>query len=76
MLQPSEERRRTGSHYTPRSLTETLVQRTLEPLLATLGPERTAEQLMQLKRENRELKRANEIMHKTSAFFARAELGR
>ena len=34
------------------------------------------EQLMELKRENRELKRVNEILRKASAFFAQAELGR
>ena len=34
------------------------------------------EQLMALKRENRELKRANEILRKASAFFAQAELDR
>ena len=49
VLQPGEERRRTASHYTPRSLTEKVVRRTLEPLLACLGPERTAEQILQLK---------------------------
>ena len=31
------------------------------------------EQLMELKRENRELKRVNEILRKASAFFAQAE---
>lgn len=49
VLQPGEERRRTGSHYTPRALTERVVKRTLEPLLACLGPERTAAQILQLK---------------------------
>jgi hypothetical protein len=49
VVQPGEERRRSGSHYTPRSLTEPIVRRTLEPLLACLGPERTASQLLQLK---------------------------
>lgn len=34
------------------------------------------ERLMQLERENRELKRANEILRKASAFFAAAELDR
>ena len=34
------------------------------------------ERLMELKRENRELKRVNEILRKASAFFAQAELGR
>ena len=32
--------------------------------------------LKQLQRENRELKQANEILRKASAFFARAELDR
>lgn len=49
VLQPGEERRRTGSHYTPRSLTEKVVRRTLEPLLACLGEARTQEQILQLK---------------------------
>ncbi len=34
------------------------------------------ERLKELERENRELKRANEILRKASAFFAQAELGR
>jgi transposase len=34
------------------------------------------ERLKQLERENRELKRANEILRKASAFFAQAELDR
>ena len=33
VLQPSEERRRSGSHYTPRELTEPIVRTTLEPIL-------------------------------------------
>ncbi|HEY2515090.1 MAG TPA: hypothetical protein VGI39_29695, partial [Polyangiaceae bacterium] len=49
VLQPGAERRRTGSHYTPRSLTEKVVKRALEPLLACLGPERTPDQILQLK---------------------------
>jgi hypothetical protein len=36
VLQPSDERRRSGSHYTPRSLTEPIVQKALEPVLANL----------------------------------------
>ena len=36
LLQPNEERRRSGSHYTPRALTEPIVRRTLEPVLARL----------------------------------------
>ena len=34
------------------------------------------ERMKALERENRELRRANEILHKASAFFAQAELGR
>jgi transposase len=34
------------------------------------------ERLKQLERENRELKRSNEILRKASAFFAQAELDR
>jgi hypothetical protein len=49
VLQPGEERRRTASHYTPRSLTEKVVRRTLEPLLACLGEERSPEQILMLK---------------------------
>ena len=36
VLQPSEERRRSGSHYTPRALTEPIVRTTLEPILVRL----------------------------------------
>ena len=36
VLQPSEERRRSGSHYTPRALTEPIVRITLEAILARL----------------------------------------
>ena len=34
------------------------------------------DRLKELERENRELKRANEILRKASAFFAQAELDR
>jgi transposase len=34
------------------------------------------EQLLELKREDREVKRANEILRKALAFFAQAELDR
>ncbi len=33
VLQPSEERRRSGSHYTPRALTGPIVEKALEPIL-------------------------------------------
>ena len=36
VFQPSEERRRSGSHYTPRELTEPIVRTALEPILARL----------------------------------------
>ena len=36
VLQPSEERRRSGSHYTPRELTEPIVRDTLKPVLDRL----------------------------------------
>jgi hypothetical protein len=36
VLQPSEARRRSGSHYTPRELTEPIVRTTLDPILARL----------------------------------------
>ncbi len=36
VLQPSDERRRSGSHYTPRSLTEPIVRKALEPVLNAL----------------------------------------
>ncbi len=40
VLQPSEERRRSGSHYTRRELTEPIVATTLAPIFARLrGPE-------------------------------------
>lgn len=48
-LQPTSERRRTGSHYTPRALTEPIVRRTLGPVIAGLGASPRAEALLQLK---------------------------
>ena len=36
VLQPNDERRRSGSHYTPRELTEPIVRHTLAPVLAKL----------------------------------------
>ncbi len=53
VLQPNEERRRSGSHYTPRELTEPIVRHTLAPLLERLkgedGRAATAEQILDLK---------------------------
>jgi hypothetical protein len=49
VLQPGEERRRTSSHYTPRSLSEPIVRKTLEPLLRCIGDEPSSELLLELK---------------------------
>lgn len=49
ILQPTGERRRTGSHYTPRSLTAPIVKYALEPAFARLGPDATPEQVLELK---------------------------
>ena len=48
-LQPTEERRRSGSHYTPRELTEPIVRTTLRPVLEALGESPTPESLLALK---------------------------
>lgn len=49
VLQPGAERRRTSSHYTPKSLTAPIVKKTLEPLLRALGDSPASEQLLALK---------------------------
>jgi hypothetical protein len=49
VLQPTDERRRSGSHYTPRSLTQPIVAETLRPILERLGPQATPEQILDLK---------------------------
>ena len=49
LLQATDERRRSGSHYTPRSLTQPIVAETLRPILERLGPRVTPEQLLELK---------------------------
>jgi hypothetical protein len=49
ILQPTDERRRTGSHYTPRELTEPIVRQALEPAFERLGPDATPEQILALK---------------------------
>jgi hypothetical protein len=48
-LQPGEERRRSGSHYTPRALTEPIMKETLRPILSALGENPTPEQILELK---------------------------
>ncbi len=49
ILQPTEERRRTGSHYTPRALTEPIVRHALSPTLERLGPDARPEAILDLK---------------------------
>jgi hypothetical protein len=48
-LQPTDERRRSGSHYTPRALTEPIVRKTLGPVLKQLGDNPTPKQILELK---------------------------
>jgi hypothetical protein len=48
-LQPTEERRRSGSHYTPRSLTEPIVRHALEPAFTRLGDKASPEAVLSLK---------------------------
>jgi hypothetical protein len=49
LLQPTDERRRTGSHYTPRSLTEPIVRHALEPAFERIGDAATPEEVLALK---------------------------
>lgn len=49
VLQPGSERRRTSSHYTPRSLSEPIVRKTLDPVLAALGENPSSQTILSLK---------------------------
>lgn len=49
VMQPGAERRRTSSHYTPRSLSAPIVRRALEPLLKAMGDQPSSERLLNLK---------------------------
>lgn len=49
ILQPGQERRKSGSYYTPRSLTEPIVRKALEPVLAKLGEDPSPDQILELK---------------------------
>ncbi len=49
LLQPTDERRRTGSHYTPRSLTEPIVRHALEPAFERIGLNATPEAVLAVK---------------------------
>lgn len=48
-LQPTDERRRSGSHYTPRSLTEPIVRHALEPAFERIGLDASPEAVLSLK---------------------------
>jgi hypothetical protein len=48
-LHPTEERRRSGSHYTPRELTEPIVATTLRPVFEAMGNNPTPEKILALK---------------------------
>ena len=49
VLQPTDERRRSGSHYTPRSLTEPIVSEALSPAFERLGPDARPGDVLDLK---------------------------
>jgi hypothetical protein len=49
IFQPSNERRRSGSHYTPSSLTGPIVEVALDPVLKQLGDNPTPAQILNLK---------------------------
>lgn len=49
VLEPTDERRRSGSHYTPRSLTEPIVRDALKPGFDRLGDRPTPQQVLSLK---------------------------
>ena len=49
VLQPTQARRRSGSHYTPRTLTAPIVAETLRPILERLGPEASADDILGLR---------------------------
>ena len=49
VLQPTDERRRSGSHYTPRSLTEPIVSEALRPVFERLGPDARPGDILDLK---------------------------
>ncbi len=49
LLQPTDERRRSGSHYTPRTLTEPIVRHALAPAFARIGERARPEEVLALK---------------------------
>lgn len=48
VIQPGPERRRTSSHYTPRSLCEPIIKKAIDPLLKAMGDEPSSEALLNL----------------------------
>lgn len=48
VIQPGPERRRTSSHYTPRSLSEPIVRKTLDPLIRAMGERPSSDALLNL----------------------------
>jgi len=49
IFQPSDERRRSGSHYTPSALTRPIVEAALKPVLRQLGDKPTPGQILSMK---------------------------
>ena len=49
ILQPTSERRRSGSHYTPRTLTEPIVSEALQPIFERLGRSPKPRDILELK---------------------------
>jgi hypothetical protein len=49
ILQPTDERRRSGSHYTPRTLTEPIVRYALKPTFVRIGDDATPDQVLDIK---------------------------
>jgi hypothetical protein len=49
VIQPGAERKRTSSHYTPRSLSAPIVEKTLAPLIKVMGEAPSSERLLHLK---------------------------
>ncbi len=61
---------------TPQTLNEWVKKAEIDSGKRAGVPTDMAEKLKALERENRELRQANEILRKASAYFARAELDR
>jgi transposase len=61
---------------TPQTLNEWVKKAEVDSGKRSGGPSDVADRLKALERENRELRQANEILRKASAYFAQAELDR